>query len=141
MGYHETKRLSFYLGQRTFRIATVSRHSGQLALDVYEIRLPRPEESTGSATITLLPPATSSRRSNADPPPPPFSTAINMPVPMSTINEESPVPPPPRYDEVIVPISVISGSKLSEESIALPLSAPGTGVQPGRHRHSSLPSS
>ncbi|CAL8126638.1 unnamed protein product [Orchesella dallaii] len=114
-------------GQRTFRIATVSRQGDQLNMDVYEIRLPRPDEQPGTASITLLPPLTRMHnRSNYPPqiPPPQYQYAINMASPNTGDSIESSSPeslvPPPRYDEALS-VSPVSGTKLSEvESSAVP---------------------
>ncbi|ODN00931.1 hypothetical protein Ocin01_05746 [Orchesella cincta] len=118
-------------GQRTFRIATVSRHGDQLNMDVYEIRLPRPSDTSGTASIRLLPPLTRlHNRSNYPPPvpPPQYQYAINMASPNrdETVisSSESPVPPP-GYDEAIA-VSTISGTKVSESETS---SVPTTEMQ------------
>lgn len=117
--------LIIHIGQRTFRVATFSRQDGLLALEVYEIRLPRLNDPTSRATITLLP-RQLERRNNVYAgglglPPPSFNRAINMPSP-PLVSEDIPALytdvsndlPPPRYDE-IVSISTISGRKVRED--------------------------
>lgn len=114
------------LGQRTFRIATVSQRDGdgQSNVAVYEIRLPKINDPMDRATITLLTPHSFQRNDNSigGQPPPPFCIAINMPSPTSTCtfntemracdtynSEEYPVPP--TYNDAIS-IATNSGSKL-----------------------------